>query len=189
MSRISILLTAQHRGDLRYLPRLASRLKALRQGASSLLIDSGGAWSAEDALCQITENRAPYLAMDAMGYNLIFADGLSPQNRERLLAMMQARLQPQHESATLILPEGQALQVRADAALSQPHFDGDMLHLHQPPTGTIQPITLDLESGQLSLDDLISVGMKPLPDPTISAVVEFIASEARYYQKKKGDSA
>lgn len=182
-----LLITAQHRGDFAYLPRLFSQIKQLKRSLEGkvFLIDTGLAWSAESWVCVATENRAPYLVMDAMGYNFAFADGLVTESLIRLRMMVQVELLPVGSMIRLTF-EDQLLEIAVNPALEEPTLAGQRLTLNHPARGTIRHMIISQNT--LQQDHVITVNRKLPPDPTIAGTVEFVEGEARYYlNNRKGD--
>lgn len=179
---IDLLITAHAEGDLAYLPRLFSVLKQVRENA--FCIDTGRAWSAESWVCAATENRAPYIVLDAMAYHTVFADGLDAPNRDLLQSQMMTRLV--FERGQLITGE-HTLPFKRDIHLQAPAFKDGILFLPLPPKGIIQQVTVSGET--IKQIKTIEVPSSALPDPTIAATVEFVVGEARYYLKKQGKNS
>ena len=183
-----LLITAHHHGDFAYLPRLFTHIRQLKRSIEGkvFLIDTGVAWSADSWVCEATENRAPYIVMDAMGYNFAFADGLNAENFGRLRMQVQVQLIPVGAMLQLTF-EDQLLQIAVNPALSEPALVGNLLNLDRPAQGTIRHMIVSQNT--LQKNDLHEVNRKGLPDPTIAATVEFVEGEARYYfHNKKGKS-
>jgi hypothetical protein len=174
------IITANSGGDMAYFPRLHTALRNLRSEIPTLLIDTGRAWNDQIWLCQATENRAPYLVLDAIGYQAAFADGLDSSAREKLQPQLQTQL---IEGETGQVAE---FQIRRDANVQTPAFSVDVLVLPLPPHGTILSF-LATESGLQEIT-FREVNSTVLPDSTIAGIVEFIEGEAAYYQKKKSDT-
>lgn len=191
MPSLTLLVTANHQGDLDYLPRLYTRLLKLRSDLEGevFLIDAGHAWSENSGICNATENRAPYIVLDAMGYHFAFADGLSEERRVKLSDTVQVELVPDQSEALLNLHD-HSLKILADQTLTEPEIRDTILRLDLPSYGMIRLVELAIEQEGTDLlqSDLVPVSGRILPDPTITATVEFVESEARYYQKKKGDA-
>lgn len=185
--QVEVLITANTAGDLAYLPRLYTALRELKTNCTGkvLLVDTGRAWSAQEWVCQATENRAPYLVMDAMGYDFIFADGLTPEAQERLRGQVLAVLAAAEAAYRF---ENRGLLLVSDPALSEPQLEGDRLRLPLPPKTVIGEVSLDLGIDSAWTITAVAwhhVPAATLPDPTIAGTVDFVISEARYYQKKR----
>jgi hypothetical protein len=183
---MDILLTGQSGGDWSYYPRLQTAIKALRAKLSDsrpLLLDMGGAGSNSDVACLATENRAPYIVLDGMGYTAAIADDLAAAHFEQVQGLLQM---------SLILP-GRVWQLgdcefpmARDPHLSVAVWRDGLLALPYPPKGTIFHLRLN-EGRELELNQPETFEAPSLPpDPSISGVVEFVLEEARYYQRKGG---
>ncbi|HEX2623584.1 MAG TPA: hypothetical protein VHL11_25665 [Phototrophicaceae bacterium] len=194
---ISLLYTAGLRGDLDLLPRLYTFLKTLRgEFNPAYVIDLGESCAVEIWHCEVTEGRSMLIALDGMGYTAANTDHLTPDSRAKLTDQVALGL------------------VNAD----HPHVAGDCLFALHPTSGdghlciVLKPgemtrlagRTLDLEAveaGQVGIVRLTTgdvpqvlsseVRLMPsgtAPDPTIAGVVDFVISEARYYQRRAKDS-
>jgi hypothetical protein len=161
-----------------------------------LLLDAGNACSPEVWHCEATEGRSMLMVMDAMGYEAVNVEGyLSETGRARL---------PDLTNLGLIDRE-HPLWISAD------HIG--VIHSGPPPLTYIAPrllIRLEtspgfpatlamLQQGQIGLmrfggdippEQRLQIFDLPpgtLPDPTIAATVDFVLSEARQYQRKRGN--
>lgn len=180
-----MLVTAYSQCDLAYLPRLYRYLQTLKQGLQGTVwrLDSGVAWSDEVWLSAVTEHRAAYILLDAMGYSAAFADGLSAEQHAKLAPQLQLQLWTPSANR-LPWPDDQGevtLQVAESFACVE-----ETLHLPQPAKGTIQHYQLHPDPWRLVAQRAYSLPASTLPDPTISAAIEFVQDEARYYHKHKG---
>lgn len=179
-----VLVTAHLGGDLAFMPKMFTVIKRLKQTLNTkvFLVDTGLAWSSESWVSAVTQHRAPYMVLDGMAYHLAFADGLDARSR--------AILQP-HMFVQLIENEGQlthetfALTVRREAALVEPQWAENGLILPMPPKGQILQVQLDPEKSQVVDVAKIDVPPNTLPDPSITATVNFVVSEAHHYVKKQ----
>jgi hypothetical protein len=182
---LHVFLTANLAGDLDALPRLYTLLAILRSGldAPATLIDLGGACHPAQWICQATENRAPYVVMDAMGYHQAVSSILDEENRQKLGAMVQMEI---------VFPADLPLQVgewhlmphSTTSTTPTAALKGRLCRVQLPPTHTIDHLQLE-DDGQASIDRH-PVPHATLPDPTIAGTVEFVKREVRYYQSKKG---
>lgn len=210
---VTLLYTHNLRGDLDLLPRLYTfirHLKALRvdddddvmlcavqpQARRTLLLDLGGSCAPDAWHCAATEGRSMLIALDAMGYDAANITGqLAPEVRDKLRETVQMALidtNERWESNGVI------------ASITHPSDSGG-LHIVCQPAATLRLegralYPRALSAGQVGVAHLsFSVGMPYLisehvftmppdtrPDPTIMGAVEFVTSEARYYQKKRG---
>ena len=179
-----VLVTANIQGELDMLPRLYTAIRRIKDSIDGtvLLIDTGRAWSPNSWICRATENRAPYIALDAMGYDAAVADGLSPQEFDKVSAQVQMQL---------VVPGVQfnfasnavGLSFVPDESAETVSIQSARVRLPLPSQGAI--LHLKLENQTIAQQHTISITDTTPPDPTIAGAVEFIVSEARYYQKKR----
>jgi hypothetical protein len=207
-----ILYTANIRGDLDRLPRLHTFIRQLKAQpveeeaevmlcavepvpARTLLLDLGGSCDPAVWHCAATGGRSSLIVLDAMGYDAAHVV-LSPESRARLSAnlLRLALVDADHPwtNGDLLLSAGGNPARQVDCRLrillapaDATQLNGDSLHL------------VDVEAGQVGLAQvqmdapirLIAQAVFDLPafmpaDPTISATVDFVLSEARYFQRK-----
>lgn len=191
-----IVYTAQLAADFDLMPRVFSIVQHIRRSLSSpvLLLDLGGACSSDSSLCQWTENRAPYLILDAMGYHVARADGLTVSAILGLQPMVQVRLVDdsvvvqwqQRELTVNVGPKGQA------PCVAWTTESGEHLFEAEPGRLTLAPVAGAVSHIQVSWPDLSVIEARRIPfddairaDPTIVAAVEFVKQEARSYARKK----
>lgn len=184
--QLDVFVTANIQGELDMLPRLYTALRGMKESAPGkvLLMDTGRAWAADSWVCKATENRAPYIALDAMGFDAAFADGLSPTAFDKASAQVQMQL---------IVPGAQfyfaldavGLNFMPDESASQASMQSSQVRLPMPSQGTIHHLSLDVSGQTIAQQKTIPIPDAILPDPTIAGAVDFIVSEARYYQKKR----
>lgn len=186
---LQVLVTAHGGGEFRYFPRLQTALAQLRAQLEGqiILIDAGWAWSAESWVCQVTENRAPYLILDAMAYTAAFADGLNVENFGILRHQVAVKLTDDFQGFHLTIQAEQLLIQRhlgAEAVLT-----GNMLKLPIPPQFTIYQVSLALQPWAIQAQIAHTFPPTTLPNSTLAGMVEFVVGEARYYQQqsKKSD--
>jgi hypothetical protein len=165
-----------------------------------LLIDTGGVHNPDSWICQTTENRAPYLILDAMGYAVSRADGLDVGGIIGLQAVVQIKLMDN----SIVYPwrwrdiiinvgsKGDAPRVSWMSETSQPlpndiytyESDGH-LRLHRV-DGALGFIKATLPNLTVLESKRIAFSATARPDPTIVAAIEFVEREAQYYAQKRG---
>jgi hypothetical protein len=184
--QIDVLVTANIQGNLDSLPRLYTALRRIKDSAPGtvLLMDVGRAWSANSWICQMTENRAPYIALDAMGYDAAFVDGLSPTEFDKVNAQVQTQLVVSGVQFNFVL-DAVGLSFVPDESASEATMQSARVRLPMPSQGTIHHLRLDVIGQTIAQQHTIPIDATILPDPTIAGAVDFIVSEARYYQKKR----
>jgi|GEM_PF-4796365 len=188
---ITLFITAHSACDTDYLPRLYRIIQEAKSGLETpyFMIDTGQAWSADGWLSLATEHRAGYFIMDAMGYNAAFADGLGDDGWQRAQPHMQLKLIPPDATAILTYQQQYRFRVRRDVTLMEVIIDDGVLVLPMPPKGTLALVQITLDSMTIQQKSVMMVTELTLPHPTIVGAIEFVESEARYYQKKRGDTS
>jgi hypothetical protein len=203
---VTLLYTANVGGDLRLLSRLFTLIRAQRaDNTLSLLFDLGDTCALESWVCRATQGRAPFLVLDAMGYDLALVGAtervsIPPASLRLLLGQIMLCVmiwnRPRQVSRRALtvhlatgeveLPEGQP-GLRIDRT-------ADML----PELNTPVPVLGDVAQGCLARVDmawpawtvqstrLLELTPGTPPDPTISAVVDLVESEARTYTQQQG---
>lgn len=182
-------------GDLALLPRLHTFIQMLRHDLPKpvYLLDLGRSCVPDVWPCDVTEGRSTLLVLDAMGYSAAnVADVLTPASRARLAEQVMLALVDDdhpHEADTIRFvshpPDEQddKLTVVMTPAVNT-RFDGHIL--------TLSPV----EKGQIGLAQLdgerITQAIQTLPentriDATIQGAVDFVMSEARFFEKKHGN--
>lgn len=202
---LTVLYTANIRGDLDLLPRLYTFLHQLRRQHAGpvLLLDAGGACADSAWHCAQTGGRSVLLVLDAMGYDAAnVCDFLTEEGRERLSANLM-------KLAVLCAGDSwfrDGVAVTTGAAPSAPYelhiwlagsesvwMEQRTLHLSSLTAGQVGLIQVGGtgQNGGLTIvyQEILAVPSATLPDPTISATVDFVRSEARYYQTRRGDSS
>ncbi len=210
---LSILYTHNLRGDLDLLPRLYTFLKQLRvqvqrfedngdvqvcslqpTSRRTLLVDVGGSCASEMWHCQVTGGRSTMIVLDAMGYDAINAGGLlAAGSREKLEGIVQAAL---IDEAHSVERDGLIL-----TSTPQPGASGLQLVMQPQPDAILEgtalyPAALDagqvgvlhvtgVSSPRLSAHHVFDMPRNMRPDATIAGTVDFVLSEARYFQKKQ----
>ena len=207
---INILFTANLQGNFALMPYLATALRMARVQSSAespymtLVLDLGGAWSADSWLCQATENRAPYLILDAMGYTVVRADGLDVGGILGLRPSVQVKLlddsvafswRKENLSVNIGRP-AQAPAIRWALETEEPpspeawyhHAEGEILLY--PPTDYVGKLVVEYPSLTVRASERLPIRANR-PDPSILEMVKFVEQEARAYQERqsKGDSS
>lgn len=199
LKRLTILYTGGLRGDLALLPRLYTQIKRLRGAESAdrfLLIDIGDSCSADVWHCAVTGGRSMIVALDGMGYDIVYAE-LSAEARAKLgdnvrvdvIAQADAWISSASIDAAkltgdgLIVPALSAGQV-GRVRLELPDVQSFTGRRKNQPAGDLPPEWFP----KLISNEIFDLPPATPPDPTIAGVIEFILSEARYTQKKNANS-
>lgn len=196
--QLTLLYTANLRGNMPLLPRLYTYLRRLQQQASghTLLLDTGNACDASSWHCQLTGGRSALLVMDAMGYQAVNVSGFLTAAGRAKLAENRMGMAPL--AAGDVWEQDGVLITIEDQAVPQPHQLHVVLSSAAQTVMTHHQLQLaEIEGGQVGIVQIDSAGdngrltitsaevrtmpASTLPDPTITATVDFVLSEARYY--------
>lgn len=200
---MTILYTANLRGDLDLLPRLHTFIQAQRGPAdATMLLDLGGSCDPAVWHCDVTGGRSVLLVLDAMGYDAANVAGtLTGASRARLQANMLGM--QTLDTGEIVTRKGCVLSVAATLPERPAH------HLHvcvsPAPVTTLADNTLRLAAvaaGQIGrvqvapasgngtwsllATAILDLSPRTPPAPSIAATVDFVISEARYVQGKRG---
>lgn len=184
---MNILYTEHLRGDLRLLPRLATFLRRLRT-ADTFLIDLGASCTPEVWPCGITGGRAVLVVLDAIGYDAANVSGfLTAEGRQKLkenyLRMVLVDEQTPHTTETF------AFGPTPDAPLTISQQSAPQMSWISDKHLTLQTLTAG-QVGQVRFEDgtpqttIHQIDANTPPDATISGVVDFVISEAAYFEKR-----
>lgn len=198
---LTILYTHQLHGDLARLPRLFTRLRERRAAANGrvLVFDLGESCAPDVWHCEITGGRSTLVALDGMGCDAARLDALvMPGAREKMGEFVQlALVDPltpflSGDICAFTAPyrgtplDGLSLMVLLDVVEETVISEG-LLCLAAVEGGSIGQVQLLREGNDWRIE---AVDVYPsddaLPDPTIAGVVDFIVSEARYTQQRRG---
>jgi 2',3'-cyclic-nucleotide 2'-phosphodiesterase (5'-nucleotidase family) len=206
LSTVTLLYTANLRGDLALLPRLFTMIQHERRASEGLvlLLDLGDTCSVESWVCQATQGRAPFLVLDGMGYDAVLIGGpekvpIPPPSLRMVAASMvmavvvwnRARPLTRRGITVTIAPGAAPLPDRSPAirvdrstqALPDAHDPvvtlGDVAHGH------LARVDLAWPEWTVQAARLLAVSPDVPADPTIAALVEFVESEARHYAQNR----
>ncbi len=194
----TILFTQDLRGDLSFVPKLGRVLWRLRtEDQNNLTVDLGAACDRSVWHCAATDGRSMLIALDGMNYVAANAEGLEENVRPHLSRALvdlkavdrkyPAKVGPFHVVTQLPpagIPGAQLVLVLEpqDAA----RVEGNVVFFPRVPRYAIgrMRVTLRPEVEIVSVETLTVPPDTP-PDPTLTAMVEFIESEARQYAEKR----
>lgn len=192
---LNILYTGNIRGDLHGLPRLFSfiqqRRHALPQGERLILLDLGMSCVPEVWPCGVTQGRSTLLVLDAMGYHVANTSGvLPPLSRKKLVDQVSIALVDETHFHT---DDGIFYTLQPQAG--RPNLQLILSPAAETALHDKRLFLAGVEKGQLGQVRLhngllTDVEIHPLPasipaNPTIAGTVDFVESEARYYEKKQ----
>ncbi len=209
---LTLLYTANLRGQIDLLPRLYAFIRQLRAQRVeevnevmlcaldppqrlTLLLDLGENCAPEVWHCAATGGRSMLIVMDAMGYHAANVNAtLTPEGRARLhanllhVALVDAEHHWRHENihvawrgGTETLPHT-ALEIVLSPA-SHTHLDHRTLHLATVEAGQVGVVHLNPPL-KLAAHDVLTLPPGTLPDPTITATMDFVLSEARLFRDR-----
>jgi hypothetical protein len=200
---LNILYTANIRGDLAILPRLYNFMQLLkpaeRQG--TLFLDLGDSCADDVWHCGVTGGRSTLIVLDGMGYHAARVD-LADEERAKIEDVVTMGLvDDKHDWHYHIPPviddsicitnspqknDSLRLQIHLKAT-QKTAIQGKMLTLQTVEAGQVGMVTVDLS---LAAPRLIHTEIRQIPsnihpNPTIVASVDFVESEARFFQNKQ----
>lgn len=199
---VTILYTANIRGDLNLLPRLFTLIQDHKQGLEgpAFLLDIGDTCAPDAWICRATQGRAPFLVLDSMGYDAAIIGGREqiPIPPLALRQLVNEMIMPViiWDRARSLTKRGVAVTVapgNAGSSDSESTIRVDRTTDRQPVPGDTAVILGDVPAGHLARVELHwpswtvrEASIRALPpdtpiDPTIAAVVELIEAEARHY--------
>jgi len=198
---LTIFYTYNLRGNLRRLPKLHTYLQQQKReyDHQALLIDLGGSCAPDVWHCEATEGRSTLIVLDAMGYHAANVIGILEENqRDSLRGNLSMGLIDERRSwryevppvqdadivvATVPIPALKLCIVAAPAQRTQ--LENRLLSLSMPEGNEVGLVQLNLDSQQILRAETLPPPGNLRPDPTISATVDFVEEEARFYQQKK----
>lgn len=205
---VTVFTTANLRGALDLLPRLATLILRERRAAQgvTLLLDLGDTCSPESWLCRATHGRAPFLLLDAIGYDAAFIGGemapISPDafrrlrdrivmplflwNRTSELTRRDRTFAFAAGSATLA-PGAAGFRINRSAPVLAAAEAGTIL-LGDVPTEHIARIEVRWPECTIADARMIPLDAAEPSDPTIAAVLDLVTQEARSLAQQQGES-
>ena len=165
-----------------------------------LLLDLGAACDDDVWHCAVTGGRSALIVMDAMGYQAANVSGyLTPEGRSRLdanllqLVLVDAAQDWQTGPITVTGKSTLADQPPHLTICAVPGertvLDGRVLRLRSVSTGQVGIVHINSADGNGTLtitgQTILDLPVQTMPDPTITATVDFVLSEARLFQNKR----
>ena len=200
---LTILYTANLRGDLALLPRLHTFLRQLRERYAGvgrvLLLDAGNACENAVWHCDVTGGRSALLVLDAMGYQAANVAGfLTDAGREKLaenllaLALVDEAKSWVQDGVVVTATNDTPDQDHDLCILLEPGdvtaLAGNRLSLTDVQAGQVGMVQIGAKDGNGTLAlqhaEIISMPANTPPDPTIAGTVDFVLEEARYYSRR-----
>ncbi len=204
---LSLLYSANLRGDIALLPRLFTFLQRLKQavGPDSLILDLGNSCDGAVWHCRQTAGRSMLIALDGMGYHAAnVAEALDATNRKQVAEQVTMALvdranpwryrQPPFDDASedagvWLTVKPSAMPARLQICLApaeRTRLDDNVLFLQNVCAGQLGTVSVDLR-GSPRLQDSAIRDLPPdtPPNPSIAGAIEFIESEARLFHRKR----
>ncbi len=204
---LSLLYSANLRGDIALLPQLFTFMQRLKSGAGpgSLILDLGKACDSAAPHCRQTGGRSMLIALDGMGCHAANIEGaLDPRDRALLekqvtMALVDRandwhyRPPPLEDTSIRLALRPNSAPARLQICLTpaeRTRMDGNVLFLRDVCAGQVGTVSLDLRRSPRLTDSAIhDLPPDMPPNPSIAGAIEFIESEARLFHKKQGNSA
>ncbi len=217
---LTILYTANLRGQIDLLPRLHTFMRHLRTQRVEdedevmlcaleppqrriLLLDLGESCSPEVWHCAATGGRSMLMVLDAMGYHAAnVSTMLTEEGRARLeanllnIALVDPESDWQQEGIQVTCGEKRPPSMNGEAAggkvrlkivlapAAQTRLAQRTLHLAVVQAGQVGVVHLNTLAA-ITAHDILPLPPGTPPDPTITATVEFVQSEARLFQRRR----
>jgi 2',3'-cyclic-nucleotide 2'-phosphodiesterase (5'-nucleotidase family) len=200
-STITLLYTANLRGELALLPRLFTLIQHERRASAGLvlLLDLGDTCSLESWACRATQGRAPFLVLDGMGYDVVLIGGpekvpIPPSALRKLAGNLvmdvvvwnRARSLTRRRITVTIAPGAAPLThdgpvIRIDRSTDAlPEIDDPGVTLGDVAHGVLSRVDLAWPEWTVQSAHTLAVSPEVPPDPTVAALVDFVESEARH---------
>ena len=211
---LTVLYSHNLRGDLDALPRLYSFLRQLKAHYASedvvqvcaldpaqppgrtLLLDLGDNCAPDVWHCQVSGGRSTLVVLDGMGYDAARVENAADKIEKMGGGVRMALVDDTHPFAL------ENVRITAGIRLESPPnlleislFPAESTHLADQTlflaklTGSQQvgaaQLTKVIGGWSLIAHEIHELPRRTLPDPTITAAVEFVVSEARYAQKRR----
>lgn len=204
---VTVFTTANLRGAIDLLPQLATLILRERRAAEgiTLLLDLGDTCSAASWICRATQGRAPFLLLDAIGYDAAFIGGertpIAPDAFRRLRDRIVMPLFLWHRISELTrrdltfvfaagsatLPPGApGFRILRDAPALASAEAGTIL-LGDVPAAHVGRITLRWPECTITAAHAIPLDATEPPEPTIAAVLDLVTEEARSLAQQQGE--
>lgn len=197
-AKATILYTQDLHGDLHFIPKLGRVLWRLRtEDQNNFIVDLGGACDRSVWHCDATDGRSMLIALDGMNYAAANTEGLEENVRPHLSRALVGLRAVDRKYPAKLGPFQVVTQLPPDGISGGPvtlvltpqdeaRVDGSAVYFPHVPRYAIgrMRIVMFPKLEILSVETL-PVPSDTLPHPTLTAMVEFIESEARQYAAKR----
>lgn len=203
---LSVLYSANLRGDIALLPQLFTFMQRLRapEKPGSLILDLGNACDEAAPHCRQTGGRSMLVALDGMGYHAANIEGaLDASIRKQVAAQVtmalvdeakdwRYRLPPLEDASIRLTLKPNSAPARLQICLApaeRTHMDGNILFLGDVCAGQVGSVSVDLRpSPRVTRSAIQDLPPDTPPNPGMTSAIEFIASEARLFQSRSGSA-
>lgn len=203
--QLDILYTYSIKGDLDLLPPLYSFMRQLMQQADlqkPLWLDLGLSCHADVWPCALTGGRSTLVVLDGMGYHAANVAGvLDPSVYPKLAAQVRMGLVDDTQNWIYDIPPARDEQIIAClrppehgdyrlqivlAPAEETRLSGNILYLGAVAKGVVGLARVDLRGHpRLLAHSAHALSTGAPPNPTIAGIVDFVRSEARYYDQRQ----
>jgi hypothetical protein len=191
LQNLTILYTANLRGDLHLLPRLYTYLQKLKADQTN------PACAADVWHCAVTGGRSMLIVLDGMGYHAANVTGLLEASQRAKLgsSITMGMVDEQHvwryhvppvrdETVMIASVEAPALTLCIVAApASATAFNNRTLWLQAVTKGQVGLVEIDVPALHIRTQQIFEMPSSLKPDAPIAAAVEFVEDEARSLQQ------
>ncbi|MCY4071012.1 MAG: hypothetical protein OXG60_06915 [Chloroflexi bacterium] len=203
---LSLLYSANLRGDIALLPQLFTFMQRLKpgEGPGSLIVDLGKACDDAAPHCRQTGGRSMLIALDGMGYHAANIEGaLDPRDRGRVdeqvtMALVDSandwryRLSPLDNASIRLTLRPNSAPARLQICLApaeRTRMDGNVLFLRDVCAGQVGAVSVDLRPSPRLTDSAIhDLPPDTPPNASIAGAIEFIESEARLFHSRSASN-
>ncbi len=199
---LTFFYTGDLRGDLDILPRLYTLLKSLRARVTegrTLYVDIGGACVADVWHCDISGGRSMVIVLDGMGCAAAnVSSSIDDESRAKMgdntvIALVDAAHDHVVDELAFTLTPPAQVEIGVLAIVLAPDtitaLRDQILRLGAVRAGQIGMASVENVDQRWGLTSYAvhDLPANTPPDPTITAAVDFVLSEARYTQKRRGN--
>ena len=199
---LTLLYTANIRGDLALLPRLYTYLQQLqgKDRRRTLLLDLGASCANSVWHCRATGGRSTLIVFDGMGYHAANVEGiLACEDRAALAKQVTLGLvdrardwawptAPAGDPSIRAVIQPSARPARLQIVLKPADgtgIEGRVLHLQAVATGQIGEVRVELaERARVAKATRHDLPPGTPPNPSIAGTVEFVEAEAQLLERK-----
>lgn len=202
MTLLHILYTGNLHGEMALLPRLYTFIEQVEheRGIQTLRLDLGHACAPEVWHCKATDGRSVVVALDGMGFHAAHITGMSADSRQKLqdtvnMGLVDAQhawrydVPPVRDDGIIVssVPTPALILCIVVSPAKKTELADKTLFLQAVEAGQIGLVSVDISpEPALRWHEILTVPPDTRPDATITAAVQFVEDEARFYAKKSG---